>query len=409
MGGGGIVMPSPITALGNNNFVIRVRLGKDENGKLITRSETHHCPRGINEAYEILGKLKEKFKNKKAKKKPKSLTLKELISIWNCEYSEIRHGDAAIEQSGYLQKRIVSALGHKKLSSITSSNLNTFTKDLANVISNRTKKPLSTETVHKHQALLRQLFKYARRNGYIELDPSENMTMVKVIKDKDREKLLTLDEMALLSEEIKKASLTNQAAFCLLVELGLRREEVCALTWDNIDFKKQKIKINQAIIRASKLKKGYIAPTKLKDTKNTSSERELPISSVALKLLIRLKENNNKLQDYYRTLPRYGEANADFVFISNKTGYAISPDSLSQWIRRISKRLSITKTSSHKIRHWFATIMAERKVNPKITQQLLGHSKIETTLKYYTHVSDQTKQNVCKEMSDFVQSIVTGN
>ena len=41
-----------------------------------------------------------------------------------------------------------------------------------------------------------------------------------------------------------------------------------------IDFKNNKIKITQAVIRASKHKKNYIAPTKLKDTKNTSSERE---------------------------------------------------------------------------------------------------------------------------------------
>ena len=402
-------MPSPITALGDNKFIIRVRIGIDEYGKLITHSETHKCPRGEKEAYEILGKLKEKYKNKKAIKKPKSLTLKELISIWNSEYSDIRHGDAALDQSGYLQKRILASLGHKKLVSITTSNLNTFTKALAEVISLRTKKPLSTETVHKHQTLLRQLFKYAKKHGYIEHDPSENMTMIKVIKDKAKENLPTREEIALLSKEIKKSSLTNQTAYCLLIELGLRREEVCALTWHNVDFKNNKIKITQAVIRASKHKKNYIAPTKLKDTKNTSSERELPISPMAIELLLRLKEYNNQLQDYYKTLPRYGEVDADFVFISNVTGYAISPDSLSQWIRRMSKRLNITKTSSHKMRHWFATIMAERKVNPKITQQLLGHSKIETTLKYYTHVSDQTKQDVCKEMSDFVQSIVTGN
>ena len=399
-------MPSPITALGNNKFIIRVRLGKDEYGKVLTHSETHICPRGETEAHEIYGRLKEKYKNKRSSKKPKAITLKDFIISWHSEYSDIRHGDAAADQSSYLAGRIISSLGHLRLDKITSSHLNRFTADLKKVVSKRTKKPLSTETIHKHQTFLRQIFKQAKLLKYIDVDPTENMTMVKVIKDTSKHVLPSPDEMTTFFTAVNESHIINKTAFYTLAELGLRREEVCALTWDRIDFSTDTIKIDRALIRTSKARRlSKETTTKLKDTKNTSSNRVLEISDHLKFLLLQLKKFNEQNQEYFSTLPRYHENEMKFVFMSLKTGYALNPESLSQWISRLSKRLGITKLSSHRIRHWFTTTMAERRISPKVAQSILGHSKVETTLKYYTHVQDKTKREACMEMSEFVAGI----
>ncbi len=43
----------------------------------------------------------------------------------------------------------------------------------------------------------------------------------------------------------------------------------------------------------------------------------------------------------------------------------------------------------HNLRHTYATINAENGISPRYVQEMLGHSKFEFTLKYYTHVTDK--------------------
>mgnify|MGYP001035082354 CR=1 FL=1 len=38
---------------------------------------------------------------------------------------------------------------------------------------------------------------------------------------------------------------------------------------------------------------------------------------------------------------------------------------------------------------WFTTILAESGVSPRYVQEMLGHSKLEFTLRYYTHVTEK--------------------
>lgn len=43
----------------------------------------------------------------------------------------------------------------------------------------------------------------------------------------------------------------------------------------------------------------------------------------------------------------------------------------------------------HELRHTYATILAESGVSPRYVQEMLGHSKLEFTLRYYTHVTEK--------------------
>ena len=43
----------------------------------------------------------------------------------------------------------------------------------------------------------------------------------------------------------------------------------------------------------------------------------------------------------------------------------------------------------HNLRHTYATVLAENGMNPRYVQEMLGHSKLEFTLRYYTHVTEK--------------------
>lgn len=51
------------------------------------------------------------------------------------------------------------------------------------------------------------------------------------------------------------------------------------------------------------------------------------------------------------------------------------------------------------LRHTYATRAAEGGINPKVLQLLLGHARIETTLSYYTHISEEAKVDAVNKIA----------
>jgi integrase len=66
------------------------------------------------------------------------------------------------------------------------------------------------------------------------------------------------------------------------------------------------------------------------------------------------------------------------------------PTQLVSWAcGNLSKRMSSKKINPHMLRHWFATDMIKRGINPEIARRQLRHKNIETTMKIYVQVNDQ--------------------
>ena len=67
-------------------------------------------------------------------------------------------------------------------------------------------------------------------------------------------------------------------------------------------------------------------------------------------------------------------------------------------LARICKKEAGFNFKFHYLRHTHATILAAKGVNPRYVMERLGHSKIDTTLKYYTHVTDEMHEQVATIM-----------
>ena len=67
-------------------------------------------------------------------------------------------------------------------------------------------------------------------------------------------------------------------------------------------------------------------------------------------------------------------------------GEMLTHNSIKFLARIIRDNLHIT-FKFHNLRHTYATILAESGINPRYVQEMLGHSKLEFTLKYYTHIT----------------------
>lgn len=160
----------------------------------------------------------------------------------------------------------------------------------------------------------------------------------------------------------------------LLVMVGLRRGELLALRWEDIDFKNNLLKVRNNLVRGED---GYI----IKPPKTESGIRDIYLGSDVMNELksARLKYMNDAFE--------YGVGfqNLNFV-IYKEDGSPFCPDSMSQKWRRFLKTHNLPKIRLHDLRHSNATALIQAGVNPRVVQQRLGHSDVNITLNTYTHV-----------------------
>ena len=182
-------------------------------------------------------------------------------------------------------------------------------------------------------------------------------------------------------------------SFFIALNTGLRESEVFGLQWSDIDFENKKIAVKKQLLFQDK--KWCFCPLK---TKN--AYRSVNITDSFCNYLKSLKAQ----QDENRTI--YGDGyKRNFVterLVKNKenlievtdfvnvkiNGEMLTTNSIKFLSRIIKNELGIP-FKFHNLRHTYATILAESGISPRYVQEMLGHSKLEFTLKYYTHVTEK--------------------
>lgn len=187
------------------------------------------------------------------------------------------------------------------------------------------------------------------------------------------------------TEDIQKAlQATSGTTMFLPVMLalltGMRRGEICALKWKNVDFNNKRIHICENRVHGEK-------EVIEKAPKSEAGNRTIPMSKEVASLL-----SEARLQ-YYNDAAAYGPAFRDLGYVlHNENGTPYHPDSLTKKWRRFLERSNLPYVRFHDLRHSNATALIAAGVNPKTVQQLLGHSDISITLNTYTHVLPSMEQ-----------------
>ena len=155
---------------------------------------------------------------------------------------------------------------------------------------------------------------------------------------------------------------------------GLRRGELLALRWTDIDFETGALTVNQALEQTK-------AGLDFKAPKTKRSRRKIALSPSAVETLRTHLVNQMK----ERMALGLGRDAGGLVFAQHD-GQPISPMSFSQAYRRMVKRAGIKKVTFHSLRHSHATELLRVGVHPKVAQERLGHASIATTLDLYSHI-----------------------
>jgi integrase len=171
---------------------------------------------------------------------------------------------------------------------------------------------------------------------------------------------------------------------------GMRAGEVCALTWDKIDFEEKLIVVDSTLI--AKPKGIYEATT----PKTRSSNRRIPVGSILMKILKHemLRQKENKLL--------YGEHYTNNNFVCRKeNGDHVTTGTFHYLSRVVNYELNID-FNFHAFRHSHATYLIEHGANMKDVQERLGHSKLATTMDTYSYVTKKMKTDTVSIVESFV-------
>ena len=264
-----------------------------------------------------------------------------------------------------------------------------------NRLSDNGKSPSIIKTINEK---LKSSMIDAEKNGYIEKNYCQ---LVNLPKEKMKEKkieVFSVDQQNDFLEIIKGHEF--EILFLLALGTGLRRGELLALRWSDIDFENKTINVD------SNIQQAYIfedEETKRlekieQEPKTINSFRTVPIPS---KVLDKLQEHKQK-QEQYKLAFQERYIDNDFV-ICDKYGKALDVKRPTRMFYSIQKKMGIPedeKIKFHGLRKTYATRLFEKEVPPKTVQMLLGHSEISITLDIYTQVMENKKVEAIEKIDD---------
>lgn len=264
-----------------------------------------------------------------------------------------------------------------------------------NRLSDNGKSPSIIKTINEK---LKSSMIDAEKNGYIEKNYCQ---LVNLPKEKIKEKkieVFSVDQQNDFLEIIKGHEF--EILFLLALGTGLRRGELLALRWSDIDFENKTINVD------SNIQQAYIfedEETKRlekieQEPKTINSFRTVPIPS---KVLDKLQEHKQK-QEQYKLAFQERYIDNDFV-ICDKYGKALDVKRPTRMFYSIQKKIGIPEDEQikfHGLRKTYATRLFEKEVPPKTVQMLLGHSEISITLDIYTQVMENKKVEAIEKIDD---------
>ena len=361
-------------------YYVSMELGRDEDGKRIKQYRTYPTLAAArNGLKDFHAKLERERQQEENLAPAKEMDLSHWLEYWMD--SIVRPNRA--ETTVYAYQKIIDnhidpALGNVPLKKLTPKMIQEYYTDTQRAVG------LSSNTMRRHHDLLSSALRSAVRQDVIIASPMERVEPPRVRTTESY--FYNNQELKLLYQKIEGHIL--ELAVKLAGSLGMRREEICGLKWENVDLKRHLVLIREA-------RTAYGATIVQKETKNRSSVRTLYMPDEVYLLL----EQEQARQQQERCLHDLEYNPTDHVILDAK-GVPYSPNALSLAFTRFVKKNNLPRLTFHGLRHTFATIASCQGASLFDIGKALGHSTPATTGRIYTHLVDRTHEELVQRVSD---------
>jgi integrase len=301
-----------------------------------------------------------------------TLTLAEYMDRWLRESARNRVRPKTYKDyAGLTRVHIVPALGHVKLKNLTSLHVKSF-------YGSKLESGLSKRTVEYIHTVLHAALKQAVRWELVPRNVTDSVDPPR--PEKEERPTLNLEQARLFLEAARGNRF--EALYVLVIQTGMRRGELLGLRWDDVNLEKGLLHVRQALAPDGK---SFSLP------KTSNGRRTIRLTPEAVEALKkhRIAQNEDRL--------RQGGSWRDhgLVFCST-VGTPMSPDNfVKRSYKPLLERAELPQIPFHCLRHTFATLMMPNG-HPKVVQEMLGHSRVSTTLDIYSHASQDMQDEAVR-------------
>jgi integrase len=195
-----------------------------------------------------------------------------------------------------------------------------------------------------------------------------------------------LVQTAQLLDELRGSRLRLPAL--LAVMCGLRRGEIVALKWGQIDLAAGSISVVESAEQTA-------AGVRLKPPKSGRGR------TVALPAMVTAELRKHRLVQAEELLQLGVRPNSEIFIYTSADGTPVQPRSLSQmWSTR---KTALPRIRFHDLRHAHATHLLANGVHPKVASERLGHSRVGITLDLYSHVLPGMQEDAAARVDEAYQ------
>lgn len=343
---------------------------------------------------DINGKWKQKSKqgfplNREGKRKAKDKALEALKELKqmseqfismdkeyeNITFKEFSHmflnHERLYKEGNTLRRYITSIRAFKGLFDMKMVDIRVL--HIQNCVDEMIKKELKVSTIKVYICGIKLLFDYAVKLNIIILNPVISLQIPKN-KTNPNKKALTISELENLLSRLRKVK--NKRVFLITLlagKCGLRIGEILGLTWDDIDFKNELIKINKQWKILNDEKYGF------GELKSKNSKREVHIVKSVLKEL-KIYKNESSINESRRLFndDSTNTLSNDLIYHYKKVGYDISV---------------------HELRHTCATSLVAKGLDYTTVAEIMGHSTNQT-MNTYSHVTKDMRKKAARLMDE---------
>ena len=274
---------------------------------------------------------------------------------------------------------LLPAFGRVQLQRLTAT-------DIQRGYNNFDRKPSPRTRRHIHRILKSALTRAVEQQA-LTRNPATNLRLPKI--EKEPITALTVEQTKILLDAIRHT--TTYWPTLIAVATGMRRGEILALRWKNLD-------LDAGVVRVVGSLEQTKAGLRFKSTK-TEKARAVTLPTFALEKLRRWKVVQAE------RLEMVGVRQSGTTLVCcREDGQPKQPDSLTHEFTYLVGRVKdLPRIRFHDLRHSHATQLLGSGVHPKIVQERLGHSTITTTMDLYSHVSETMQSDATARLDQAYQ------
>jgi len=310
--------------------------------------------------------------------KPVKQTFGQFLDQWLRDYAWPNlSAETAQAYDIMARKHLIHTLGSIPLQQLTPARLQAYYTEKLTSGRRDGKGGLSPHTVRHHHRLIHVALESAVKWQLVHRNVADSVDAPKY----RQKEMNTFDEEGMLAFLESVIATEYYSVFYTALFTGMRRSELLALRWSDLDLDLGYISINRSLHHLAD--KSFV----FQPPKTTKSRRQVPLSPSTS---IMLRQHRDR-QRAARLLMDHPVTDNDLVFCK-VDGSPLLPHFLSQAWRRLARQAGFHGIRLHDARHTHATLMLEQGVNWKIISERLGHGSVAMTLDLYAHASPGLQQ-----------------